>query len=59
MNKNDIAEGMNGSLDGYIDLVIDSIEFSVDRKLTDSERKKVYETVTIAIDKATLELQKS
>lgn len=50
-----ISQAMCSSLDSYISEVIDSIEFEVERKLTDSERDSVAQQVTSAVEQITNE----
>lgn len=50
-----ISQAMCSSLDNYISEVIDSIEFEVERKLTDSERDSVAKQVTSAVEQITNE----
>lgn len=54
----DIAEAMYSSIEGYAAYVVDSIQFSIDRDLTDEEQQNVYKTVEDAISKVTTEMEK-
>lgn len=50
-----ISQAMCSSLESYIKEVVDSIEFELDRKLTDAEYNSVAEQVTSAIEQITNE----
>ncbi|HHQ6598124.1 TPA: hypothetical protein ACSTLU_004430 [Serratia fonticola] len=54
----DIAEAMYSSIEGYAAYVVDSIQFNIDRDLTDEEQQNVYKTVEDAISKVTTEMEK-
>lgn len=50
-----ISKAMCSSLDSYISEVVDSIEFELERKLTDSEYNSVAKQVTCAVEQITNE----
>ncbi|HDM8244541.1 TPA: hypothetical protein P0E24_003666 [Vibrio campbellii] len=50
-----ISQAMCSSLDNYISEVVDSIEFELERKLTDSEHDSVAKQVTSAVEQITKE----
>ncbi|ARP06482.1 hypothetical protein K08M3_49720 [Vibrio alginolyticus] len=50
-----ISQAMCSSLENYIKEVVDSIEFDIERKLTDAEYNSVANQVTLAIEQITNE----
>ncbi|HHF2923787.1 TPA: hypothetical protein ACPJ0S_002428 [Vibrio alginolyticus] len=50
-----ISQAMCSSLENYIKEVVDSIEFEIERKLTDAEYNSVANQVTLAIEQITNE----
>lgn len=55
LEQSDINGAMLSLIEGFLFLVVDSIEFSMGRELTDEESKRVYQQVDAAINNATSE----
>lgn len=57
IQMSDVTNAMFSSIEGYVTSVVDSMEFSLSRKLTDEEHTKVYDIVNNTITKITLDLE--
>ncbi|MER0134267.1 hypothetical protein KZX49_21685 [Klebsiella quasipneumoniae] len=55
LTQSDINTAMLSSIEGFAFLVVDSLEFEMDRELTDEESQRVYKQVEAAINNATSE----
>ncbi|QLO29593.1 hypothetical protein HV207_23090 [Klebsiella pneumoniae] len=55
LTQSDINSAMLSSIEGFAFLVVDSLEFEMDRALTDEESQCVYKQVEAAINNATSE----
>ncbi|HEL3413143.1 TPA: hypothetical protein UMM07_004469 [Klebsiella pneumoniae] len=55
LTQSDINTAMFSSIEGFAFLVVDSLEFEMDRELTDEESQRVYKQVEAAINNATSE----
>jgi hypothetical protein len=53
----DVTDAMFSSIEGYVISVVDSMEFSLSRKLTNEEHTKVYDIVNNSITNITINIE--